>query len=726
MYTYRKRTTDVNMDNQNVEARFSLDCVEQSGIGISGFSDEILLNILTHVPSHDLVLSVGRVCKKLKTLSLDKSLTNNVRLSKEYLASDDAVKQVVKELASEIQTLSMSGCYWLSGSTIDQLTRCKGLIKLDLTGCRLTSVRLSKILSSLQSLRSLAIDINAGFDSNQLSSESKATLSHVSELKQTLYTPSYGVVPCCTNLERLLLYFEIYDLTREGATICCQLMVGQSSILHYQNLQVFYVRLAPGEVNQTLVGLYLAVFSMRVPEHLRTFVISVPGNNPGSWPAAKSLLEGMAKNGALEALQLPKTWVDNAALQHILKHSVPSHLNFSRCSAFGNHLIHSVLNSVKDLRRLVSLNLSGCVHSLFTDCTWKAEEDIDCHAIEALVSSCPNLKHLNLSAAHYHGTPGSEEHLCATLAKLKSLRSLALPVCAVSDGFKSTDHAARETTSLLPSPLMLGLKKSTRVGLQTYKVNTEQADSESSCSFRVLLKGNPFLEELELTGSNFSSAMPRYEPAIRKEQAACRWAGQIGDSEVAALGGLAFLRRLTLAQLPGFLKGTGLVQVAMKCRDLQMLSLANLGMLKNMAYMPALIEALPHCKQLKDLRLEQPYINASARFFQALSQCHALRRLCIISRNGTFQSDAVMSFMDSCRDVIVCHMFMGGSLVACKSLQKALQDSFGTQRPALNVVIYPLLHEDLALVIRDMPLLHLDEITLFKSRVAEDPPHLWW
>ncbi|KAJ8284089.1 hypothetical protein COCON_G00029390 [Conger conger] len=346
MYICRKRASEVNMDNQNTEERFSLDCMEQSGVSISGFSDEILLNILTHVPSHDLVLSVGRVCRKLKTLSLDKSLTNHVRLSKEYLASDDAVKQVTKELASEIQTLSMSGCYWLSGSTIDQLIRCKGLVKLDLTGCRLTSVRLSKILSSLRALRSLAIDINTGFDSNQLSTESKATLSQVSELKQTLYTPSYGVVPCCTNLERLLLYFEIYDVTREGASVCCQLMVGQSSILHYQSLQVFYARLAPGDVNQTLMNLYLAVFSVRVPEHLRVFVISVPGNS--SWPAAKNFLEAMATTGVLEALQLPKTWVDKSALQHVLRHSVPSHLNFSRCPSFGNQVVHSVLDRVKD------------------------------------------------------------------------------------------------------------------------------------------------------------------------------------------------------------------------------------------------------------------------------------------------------------------------------------------------------------------------------------------
>ncbi|XP_026304564.1 uncharacterized protein LOC113220093, partial [Piliocolobus tephrosceles] len=52
--------------------------------------------------------------------------------------------------------------------------------------------------------------------------------------------------------------------------------------------------------------------------------------------------------------------------------------------------------------------------------------------------------------------------------------------------------------------------------------------------------------------------------------------------------------------------------------------------------------------------------------------------------------------------------------------------SFQAERPALNVVVFPLLHEGLTDVIRDVPLLHLDEVTLFKSRVAEEPPNLWW
>lgn len=122
-------------------------------------------------------------------------------------------------------------------------------------------------------------------------------------------------------------------------------------------------------------------------------------------------------------------------------------------------------------------------------------------------------------------------------------------------------------------------------------------------------------------------------------------------------------------------------------------------------------------------RLEQPYLNANASFFEALSCCTRLQRLCLISRSGTFDPSAIETFMERCCHVIMCHMFMGGTLVACRTLQKVLMDRFSLERSALSVVIYPLQHEDLPSVIRDIPLTLLDRITLFQSHVAQ-PPHL--
>lgn len=69
------------------QAQCSPESISQSSVSISDFSDEILLHILSYIPSHDLVLSVSRVCRKLQTLCQDKSLISHIRLHKEYRVS---------------------------------------------------------------------------------------------------------------------------------------------------------------------------------------------------------------------------------------------------------------------------------------------------------------------------------------------------------------------------------------------------------------------------------------------------------------------------------------------------------------------------------------------------------------------------------------------------------------------------------------------------------------
>lgn len=118
-------------------------------------------------------------------------------------ANDLSLRPIWKQIANHVQSLSLSGCYWLSGSTMVHLVRCRAVTHLDVTGCRLTSLRLSRLLSSLSLLKALAFDVAPGFNSAQLSSEAVDTLSRLSELRQTLLTASYGVVPCCAQLRRL-------------------------------------------------------------------------------------------------------------------------------------------------------------------------------------------------------------------------------------------------------------------------------------------------------------------------------------------------------------------------------------------------------------------------------------------------------------------------------------------------------------------------------------------
>ncbi|KAM3864634.1 F-box/LRR-repeat protein 18 [Diretmus argenteus] len=720
-----------DMDRQIIQAVSDEDVIASGSVGMSGLSDEILLCILRHVPVCDLLQNVAHACRKLQTLCHDKTLLTHVCLSEEYTANDVSLRPILRQLANHVQSLSLSGCYWLSGSTMEHLGRCRAVTYLDLTGCRLTSLRLSRLLSSLSLLKSLAFDVAPGFNSAQLSSEAVDSLSRLAELKQTLLTPSYGVVPCCAQLRRLALQFDIPDVTREGVGVCCQLMVSQSSVPHYQQLEEFSARLAPGEVNQTLLLLYLAVFSVHVPEHLRVFLVSIPGPNPARWPAATSLAQSLGHHGDLEALQLPRSWLDSLSLERALQGNSPKHLSFSRCPALWAQVFQSLLEGgVKDVTQLISLNLSGISHTPYPECTGirGGEDQLHAGTMSRLAVLCSNLKHLNLMHTHYHHENtsglGGETHLCASLAKLQHLRSLTLPACAVSDGL-NTRHTSTHTTS--PSSLLLGLKKAPRMGLQNYRPDTEPSEPrDSTLGLKQLLAGCPRLEALELIGPGFISALPRLEPCARacvEPRGMCAWARGVGDTHLAALEALPQLRRLTLAGLPGVLKGTGLVQLVKRCPDLRVLSLANLGSLKNMNYTLALLDTLKHCTQLQELRLEQPHLNANATFFEALSCCSRLQRVCLISRSGTFDPFGTEVFMECCRNVIMCHMFMGGTLVACRALQKALLDRFSAERSALSVVIYPLQHEDLPLVIRDIPLTLLDRITLFQSHVAQ-APHL--
>ncbi|TDH15736.1 hypothetical protein EPR50_G00013010 [Perca flavescens] len=716
-----------DMDRQIVQAVFDEDTISSTSVGMSDLSDEILLCILRHVPVCDLVRNVANVCHKLHTLCHDKTLLTNVSLSEEYLADDLLVRHVLKQLANHVQSLSLNGCYWLCGSTVELLARCRGVTHLDVTGCRLTSLRLSRLLSSLSLLRSLAFDVTPGFNSAQLSSEAVDSLSRLSELRQTLLTPSYGVVPCCAQLRKLMLQFDISDVTREGIGVCCQLMMGQSSVPHYQQLEEFTARLAPGEVNQTLLLLYLAVFSVHVPKGLKVFLVSIPGPNPAHWAAAPSLAQSLGQRGDLEALQLPRSWLDSLSLKRALEGNSPKHLSFSRCPALWPQVFQSLLEGgVKDATQLTSLNLSGINKVLYSECR-SVEDQLVPDTMSRLAVGCSNIKHLNLMHTHYHheNSPGlgAETHLCASLAKLTHLCSLTLPACALSDGLNTHQISTNNTS---PSPLFLGLKKTPRVGLQNYKPDSESSLSgDSTSGLTLLLAGCPFLETLELIGPGFVSALPRLEPCTRasvEPRGMCAWARGVGDAHLAALEALPRLRRLTLAGLPGVLKGTGLIQLTRQCKDLQVLSLANMGSLKTMNYTPALLDTLKQCTQLQELRLEQPYLNANTSFFEALSCCSRLQRLCLISRSGTFDPSAAETFMERCSHVIMCHMFMGGTLVACRTLQKALLDRFSVERSALSVVIYPLQHEDLPSVIRDIPLTLLDRITLFQSHVAQ-PPH---
>lgn len=335
--------------------------------------------------------------------------------------------------------------------------------------------------------------------------------------------------------------------------------------------------------------------------------MSIPGPNPAHWPAAPSLAKSLGQRGDLEALQLPRSWLDSLSLKRALEGNSPKHLSFSRCPALWPQVFQSLLEGgVKDATQLTSLNLSGINQVLYSECR-SADDQLVPGTMSRLAAGCSNIKHLNLMHTHYHheNSPGlgGESHLCASLAKFRHLHSLTLPACALSDGLNTHQISTNNTSH---SPLFLGLKKTPRVGLHNYKPDLESSLSgDSTSGLSQLLPGCPVLETLEVIGPGFVSALPRLEPCARasvEPRGMCAWARGVGDAHLAALEALPRLRRLTLAGLPGVLKGTGLVRLTRQCSDLQVLSLANMGSLKTMNYTPALLETLKQCTQLQELR----------------------------------------------------------------------------------------------------------------------------
>ncbi|XP_062392881.1 F-box/LRR-repeat protein 18 [Sardina pilchardus] len=692
--------------------------VAERWVGLADCSDEVVLNILQHVPPHDLLLNVARVSKRLHALSRDKSLVSHVShisLSEQYKVCDEQVRCLLRCVRPHLLSLDLAGCYWLSSACVSEAWACRQLRRLDVSGCRLPAGRLAKLLSGADQLTELALDVGRGFDLRALSAEGRATLARLRVLTQTLLVPSYGVLPLCPALTRLQLRLEVAGTGMMGTAVgtgmgtACgvELAVGQSSVPHYQSLSCLDARLAPGAANRTLLALLLAPLSVRPITRLRRLLLSAPGPAPQRPPALIGLLdslgEGLAEEGgdSSTALQLPGSWLDEQGLRRVLSRGCPAYLSLARGGP-SPCLPHY------DLRPLRSLNLSGCGQEL--DADW----------LGALCKSCPLLQHLNLSGMHHHhrGDPGAmaTAHPCSILAKLPHLLSLALSVCAVAEG-NGTPPSPSET-----NPLLLGLRKARRVGVETYRPGSEVTETEEggvSCLRRLLI-GCSRLQELELSGAEFVSATPRYEAAIRKQAAGCECARSVGEVAVATLASLGpSLRSLTLAALPGLQTGASLCQLTQQCAHIRTLSLATLGPTHSVCYTHTLLQALAHCQRLRDLRLEQPYFNANSAFFEALGECGALQRLCIVSRNGTFCPVAVTTFMQRSTEVIMCHLFMGGTLVACRTLQKSLMDSLS--RPALSVVVFPLLHEDLPQVVREIPLTHLDQVTLYKSRVAQQP-----
>ena len=51
---------------------------------------------------------------------------------------------------------------------------------------------------------------------------------------------------------------------------------------------------------------------------------------------------------------------------------------------------------------------------------------------------------------------------------------------------------------------------------------------------------------------------------------------------------------------------------------------------------------------------------------------------------------------------------------------------YDSLRPALSLAIWPLFDENAAYVMKNIPRKHLEEMTIFSSRICQQPPNFKW
>ncbi|ESO88107.1 hypothetical protein LOTGIDRAFT_126647 [Lottia gigantea] len=201
---------------------------------------------------------------------------------------------------------------------------------------------------------------------------------------------------------------------------------------------------------------------------------------------------------------------------------------------------------------------------------------------------------------------------------------------------------------------------------------------------------------------------------------------RVRDEDILCISQWKNLKYLQLSGLHGILKGHSLIAIAKGCINLQQLYIAYLGLNGNCSYMLSLCSALPHFKNLLDFRLEQPHMKLDQTFFSACTSCKHLERLCILSKNGSFDSDGVTSFVEDVSSLIVLQLFTGSTLSSCRSLQKSLSSKYKHTRPALFVTIHPLFHNEMPQMSSNIPAKHLEDITILGSEVCRKPPGWQW
>uniref|UniRef100_A0A8C4N2D2 F-box and leucine-rich repeat protein 18 n=1 Tax=Eptatretus burgeri TaxID=7764 RepID=A0A8C4N2D2_EPTBU len=613
--------------------------------------NEIMIMVLHYIPIGDRLLNVASTCRHLQQLCLDRSLTTHLHLASFY---QEGVRKGERLRGGEGRA-SLANCYWLHGVTIEHVSKCRSLRRLDLTGCALTTLCLSKILAQTKCLNSLGLDIRKGFQESLLKDNANKTLLQITELKQTLLIKSYGILFLCPNIKKLLLYITV---TSDAMGVMDKNIDRHAIGSCYKNLtSLIFVVFPLSLSNEWFLWSFFHFQMMELKLEVRLFSIILIMFSQDLLSNSYLIWRKMHCFGLLGPL-VKSFEMTNTSLQYV------SELSFDRLLRHAQHAVfpwsllgvcssNEVLCSTTSLCSdpIIYLNLMSLrIEKSPYDCC-----DIDVDDFSALIHACPNLQSLSISHCFSWPEGVNGSMLLVEIAKLRHLRSLSLPLCMLGT-LHSIHRPVRKEENYL-------FKKGQRIGVPSVfgAIANEQLRNNDS-PFGILMSELKNIQELEIMGASVVSFSHKV----------CCHPKPFGDLEISMIAMLKDLQKLTLSKIPNVLNGNGLVTITSCCTNLQELSLTYLGKDGQPCFKHSLCEALLHCQVLRIFRLQQPNFIADQRFFASLQKCMKLEQFCLLSQAGQVKPVSVLQFVGACPRLVACLIYSGLSLKACKKLEQAI------------------------------------------------------
>lgn len=678
-------------------------------------SDDIILRILSYVP-RKYWCNLNDVSLRFRSICNDRTLFRRSHFESSYGMTDGSLTNYLRSGANFIEVLSLNFCHWFTSSLLStSISRCKKIQELYLLDCRLTAKGLSRILCSLTCLRTLVVSISNLLDfSNEINCNPAVQASlqnlrhfglHIRDLNSASSTASVQfhlsqqttIIEYCPQLETFCVIGQPGSCQRLSKQLIHPLIVKRENMKNLKTMSI-------NSTNDATARLYffgILIVAFEVGIHFKN--LSVSGLDLKQAVKKSYFIRSLKEScPSLNNLDLSRVHIDDLEASVSIEDApLLRYLNLSDVRSESTCV--GLMKIANYCPNLVSLNLRGATsgHKY-----WKQEE---LYNFKQVLQVCRHLRHINLSGIHIH-----EPEIQLSLTKLlaqhasKGLESLALSVCCL------LKRETKEQTRSIAYPTGFGKKKmrlahqpgpstSSDLDAGQYSYSSGLFDLSSAC---------PNITSLELINAGFvqsvvhSSHKPVFSP--------CKESYNLTEKHLLPVTTWTNLRSLQLIGMPGINVEKALTEIAQNCVHLRSLSVAYLGL---SSWVPT---AWPPC--LEDLRVEQPYMVFDERFFQTCLTCWDLQRLCLVSKHSRLVPKAFETYVQQARNLFMLQVYTDTTLKVCEKLQSTLQKRYEGERPGFIAVFHQLQHDKLPYIIADLPLKHLEEMTILTSRICSKPP----